>query len=303
MSMKIAAALIYWAIVALWLVVLGTVIVNYLRNPRMFGTTRMLLLVVGIDTCRNIVENVYFGLFFGGQYGFFPAAVSEFLGRPEMLILPKIMNVAAGCLVLGLLLMHWLPKSVHERGQADQVAADLTALASVDGLTSLFNRRHFDTLAQTEWARFQRYGRPLSLLILDVDHFKSINDRFGHDAGDQVLKNIAAVCQAMKRQTDVAARIGGEEFLLLLPETDEAAAVIAAERLRKQIESFPHKLGGGTVRVTVSIGAAGATLSMSSFEALLKKADEALYQAKASGRNRVVRAPRELNAAYELAAE
>jgi diguanylate cyclase (GGDEF)-like protein len=303
MTMKLAAASIYWAIVALWLAVLGTVLVNYLRNPRLFGTTRMLLMVVGIDACRNIVENVYFGLFFGGQYGLFPAAMADVLGRPEMLILPKIINIAAGALVLGLLLMHWLPKSVREHGRAEKMAADLNILASVDGLTALFNRRHFETLGRAEWVRFQRYGRPLSLLIIDVDHFKSINDRFGHDAGDLVLKSIGEACHAAKRETDVAARIGGEEFALLLPETHEADATILAERLREQIADLPRILGGEQAQVTVSIGVGGATLSMASFETLLKRADEALYEAKETGRNRVVRAPLEFSAAYQLAAE
>jgi diguanylate cyclase (GGDEF)-like protein len=303
MTMKLVAASIYWVIVALWLAVLGTVVVNYLRNPRMFGTTRMLLLVIGIDTCRNIVENIYFGVFFGGQYGLFPVAAAEVLGRPEILILPKIMNIAAGALVLGLLLMHWLPQSVRERSRAEQTAADLNTLASVDSLTSLFNRRHFETIAQAEWARFQRYGRPLSLLIIDVDHFKSVNDRFGHDAGDLVLKSIGEACNAAKRVTDVAARIGGEEFAMLLPEAPEAAAAQMAERLRQQIAGLVRTLGGQQVQVTVSIGVAGATLSTASFQLLLKRADEALYRAKESGRNCVVRAPQEISSAYQLAAE
>src|ERR1700722_17744090 len=107
----------------------------------------------------------------------------------------------------------------------------------MDGLTSLFNRRHFEELARAEWARFQRYGRPLSLLVIDVDKFKSINDRFGHEAGDLVLKAIADDCNAIRRETDIAARLGGEEFVLLLPETNEAAAAMVAERLRKQIDN------------------------------------------------------------------
>jgi diguanylate cyclase (GGDEF)-like protein len=101
----------------------------------------------------------------------------------------------------------------------------------------------------------------------------------------------------------VAARIGGEEFALLLPETHEAAAMLVAERLRRQVEMLPRVLGGEQVRVTVSIGVAGATLSMASFEALRKRADEALYEAKASGRNCVVRAPQEVSAVYQIAAE
>jgi diguanylate cyclase (GGDEF)-like protein len=164
------------------------------------------------------------------------------------------------------------------------------------------NRRHFDELARAEWARFQRYGRPLSLLLLDIDKFKSINDRFGHDAGDLVLKAVAHICQTTKRQSDVAARTGGEEFALLLPETDEATAVVAAERLRKAIQIHTRALPGENLKVTVSIGVAGAALGMPVFEAMLKRADEALYEAKRSGRNRVVRAPRTMTDKYPVAA-
>lgn len=301
--MRLTAALVYWVIVALWLAVLGTVLLNYWRNPRLFGTARMLLAVVAIDTCRNIVENIYFGAFFGSQYGLFPGQIAQVLGNPNLLILPKLLNIVAGCVVLGLLLMHWLPEAIQERSRSDQDRADLTLLATEDALTGVFNRRHFDDVARTEWARFQRYGRPISLLVLDVDKFKSINDRYGHPAGDLILKSVAQFCNAARRQTDILARVGGEEFALLLPETDESAAMVMAERLRSQIASMTHMLGGEKVQVTISIGVAGGTLSMSAFDVLLKRADDALYRAKEAGRNRVKRAPRERGGAYHMAAE
>jgi diguanylate cyclase (GGDEF)-like protein len=302
-GMQLVTALIYWIVVALWLAVLATVLLHLVRNPRVFGTSRLLLLVVAIDTCRNLIENVYFGLFFGGQYGLLPESFAQHLGNPSLLILPKVINIVAGCVVLGLLLMRWLPEAVRERDRAEKTAADLEKLATTDGMTSLVNRRHFETLAHAEWARFQRYGRPLSLLVLDVDKFKSINDRFGHDAGDLVLKAVAEICKATKRQTDVVARIGGEEFAMLLPETTEAAAEIAAERLRKAIQDHPHVLPGVELQVTASIGIAGATLGMAAFEVLLKRADEALYEAKRTGRNRIVTAPRPVAGHIPIAAE
>jgi diguanylate cyclase (GGDEF)-like protein len=298
--MQLVAALIYWLIVALWLGVLVAVLVYYSRNPKIFGATRLLLFVVALDTCRNIVENTYFGLFFGSQYGFFPAGIAGVLGNPALIIIPKLVNVAAGCIVIGVLLMRWLPKAVMERGNFERASAGLELLATMDGLTCVFNRRHFDTLARVEWGRFQRYGRPLSLLILDVDKFKSINDQFGHDAGDLVLKAIADDCSSMRRETDIVARFGGEEFVLLLPETNESAAGLVAERLRKQIEDHPDALGLGT-QISVSIGVAGATLGMLSFDVLLKRADEALYEAKRLGRNRVALAPRQLREKYQAA--
>jgi diguanylate cyclase (GGDEF)-like protein len=301
--MQLITGLIYCVAVIVWLAVLGTVVYNYVRNPRIFGTSRLLLLVIVIDTIRNLVENVYFGLFFGAQYGYFSTALAINLGDPAFVILPKVLNIAAGCFVLGLLLMRWLPQAENERNHLEKIATDLEMLATTDGLTSLINRRHFEALAHAEWARFQRYGRPLSLVLLDIDHFKSVNDRFGHDAGDLILKAVAETCKLTKRQTDVVARFGGEEFVLLLPETDEAAAEIAAERLRKSIQDHPCILPGENLQVTVSIGVAGAALGMAAFEVLFKRADEALYKAKRSGRNRVVRAPRTMTEIHPIAAE
>jgi diguanylate cyclase (GGDEF)-like protein len=305
MSMQLVTALIYWVVVLVWMAVLTTVAIHYIRNPRIFGTTRLLLLVIAIDTFRNLVESIYFGLFFGSQYGLFPTAIMQVLGNPSLLVLPKLFNILSGCLVLGLLLMRWLPQAVSERGRSDQLTADLEILATTDGLTSLLNRRHFESLARAEWARFQRYGRPLSLLVLDIDKFKSVNDRFGHDTGDLVIKAVAHICKSTKRQPDVLARIGGEEFAMLLPETDEDAAGIAAERLRTSVQEHPLTLpDGATLQVTISIGLAGAALSMASFEVLLKRADEALYEAKRTGRNKVMRAPQILTGVeYQAAAE
>jgi diguanylate cyclase (GGDEF)-like protein/PAS domain S-box-containing protein len=117
--MTLAAALIFWGIVSLWLAVLATVAVAYVRNPQTFGTVRLLLAVVAIDALRNIIENIYFGTYFGAQYGVFPGAIIGVLATPYLLIIPKLMNVVAACLVLGLLLMRWLPAAVQERSKAD----------------------------------------------------------------------------------------------------------------------------------------------------------------------------------------
>jgi diguanylate cyclase (GGDEF)-like protein/PAS domain S-box-containing protein len=117
--MSLAAALIYWVIISLWMAVLATVCIAFVRNPRTFGTIRLLLAVLSIDTVRNIAENVYFGLYFGGQYGLFPASIVGVLGNPNYLILPKVMNVVAACAVLGLLALRWLPLAAKERAAAD----------------------------------------------------------------------------------------------------------------------------------------------------------------------------------------
>jgi diguanylate cyclase (GGDEF)-like protein/PAS domain S-box-containing protein len=117
--MSLATALVYWVIILLWLAVLATVCVAFVRNPRTFGTIRLLLSVLLIDTLRNVVENVYFGLYFGGQYGLFPASIVGVLGNPNFLIIPKVMNVVAACAVLGLLALRWLPLASQERAEAD----------------------------------------------------------------------------------------------------------------------------------------------------------------------------------------
>ena len=262
-----------------------------------------MLFVIALDTCRNIIENAYFGLFFGSQYGLFPPAIAGVLGKPGLLIIPKLVNVAAGCFVIGVLLMRWLPRAVRERGHSERLSAGLEKLATMDGLTCLFNRRHFETLARIEWGRFQVYGRPLSLLVLDVDEFKRINDRFGHDAGDLVLKTIADDCNSVRREHGYR-RLSAVRNLSLLPETSEAAAEIVAERLRKSIQEHSRAFPGEQPQISVStsewLGRRSAWLS---FEALLKRADEALYEAKRNGRNQVIASPRQVLEKYQSAAE
>jgi len=168
-----------------------------------------------------------------------------------------------------------------------QQADRLKEMATVDGMTGLFNRRHFLALADIEWSRYQRHWRPLSLLMLDIDRFKSINDQFGHDIGDHVIMQIAEICRRYRRKSDLIARFGGEEFLLLLPETEASDAQAAAERLRRQVERSDLSIATHTIAATVSIGVAPATPNMRTIVDLIKAADHALYVAKNSGRNRV----------------
>ena len=156
-------------------------------------------------------------------------------------------------------------------------------LALYDPLTELFNRRAFDTMLEREIAEWSRYQRPLSLVMLDLDHFKKVNDTHGHDAGDAVLKDLAALLRDSCRPSDVACRWGGEEFVWLMPETDLADAQLAAERLRAAIESHAFQ---GAGRMTASFGVTSA-IEDDTAQPLIKRADEALYAAKEGGRNRV----------------
>lgn len=285
--MSLFAALIYWIIVALWLTVLGAILYFYLRNPRTFGMARTLLAILAIDTARNIFENIYFGVYFGGKYGLFPAATVSILGQPGLLVLPKILDVIAGSVVLALLLLHRLPKAVKERSRAEHHAGELRTLAVVDWLTGVHNRRHFEALLRAELARSKRSRRPLSVLMIDIDRFKAVNDHLGYPAGDRVLQSIAAVCLAAKRAADVVARVGGEEFAMMLPETTDGDAAQFAERLRQHMRTSAPTVDDKKVSISVSIGIAAATMTTSGSEALLRCAHQALDDAKRAGRDRV----------------
>ena len=163
----------------------------------------------------------------------------------------------------------------------------LSKLALTDGLTNIWNRRHFMYLAGHELERTRRYGGALAIMMIDLDHFKVVNDTYGHEAGDRALKKVAEVVSAMLRKVDIFARIGGEEFVIALPETGLEQAVHVAERLRGNLAGNPIVNGGPHLNLTVSIGVTVTGQSSPELTTLLKQADTALYKAKEQGRNRV----------------
>lgn len=167
---------------------------------------------------------------------------------------------------------------------------DLMALATTDDLTGSKNRRHFMERAELEVHRLRRHGVPFSLALLDLDHFKNINDTYGHPAGDDVLREAVKRWQFGRRPFDTLGRLGGEEFALLLPGADGDAAMTVAERLRAVIADTPFQTVAGTVKVSVSIGVAEAEADDRSIDGTLGRADEALYQSKKAGRNRCTKA-------------
>jgi two-component system cell cycle response regulator len=162
-------------------------------------------------------------------------------------------------------------------------------LAITDPLTGLFNRRYMESHVGTLIDRSAARGKSLSLLILDVDYFKSINDSFGHDAGDDVLREFAERLKASIRGIDLACRYGGEEFVVVMPDTDLGIAAMVAERIRRRIAGEPFPIEGGkrTIEVTISVGIAARLGAQDNATLMLKRADEALYRAKRDGRNRV----------------
>lgn len=169
------------------------------------------------------------------------------------------------------------------------VEHQLRYLAQRDPLTQAYNRHHFWQLANAEMARVKRYHRPLSVAMIDADHFKGINDRYGHDVGDLVLRMIVDTCHDSLRKNDVLARYGGEEFVVLLPETPLGGALAVMERVRERIEATALTLDDGqSVHITVSIGLAAIGDGEDGLEGLLKRADDALYAAKDAGRNKVL---------------
>ena len=202
------------------------------------------------------------------------------LWRMEATRIGAIMGALA-VFVLGVSL--FLAREIDRRAAAEE---KLEELATTDALTGLRNRRKFDASIEEEWRRAARQKRPLALLMIDADHFKTFNDTFGHQAGDEVLIGIAiCISDSVQRAGDCAARYGGEEFAVLLPDSSPAQAFAVAETIRLKVEQWC----GETAITTVSIGVASIVPDANSeWTAIVNAADKALYAAKADGRNRTV---------------
>ncbi len=217
-------------------------------------------------------------------------------------------NKAFGCIVLlsqkpfnlgrdQVELLHSAVKHLSLALRNARLFDELRVKAQHDGLTGLHNRAHFETRLKEEHSRHQRYDHELSIMLMDLDHFKDINDTYGHAAGDMVLKEVGGLLDKSLRSTDYAARYGGEEFVVILPETDENHAWAIAERLRLQIARHRFRHDSQNLKLTASMGIASVKPGFfTSPDALLRNADEALYRAKANGRNIVM-----LHAANTLA--
>lgn len=177
----------------------------------------------------------------------------------------------------------WIIDDISKRKKLED---DLRSLAETDELTGLRNRRSFMSSARVEFERFDRYNSPLSIVMIDIDHFKSVNDRYGHAAGDIVLKRFADICREQFRGVDIVGRLGGEEFAVLLPVTLADEAVQVAQRLRSACKRTYIYVGDDKLMITASLGVACAEKD-SDVQSLLSRADKALYQAKSAGRDRV----------------
>ena len=408
--MGLFAAAIYWVIIALWLVVLGIICVYCVRNPRTLGTTRLLLVVLVIDTLRNVVENTYFGLYFGAQFGVFPSSLVGVMSNPNLLIIPKIINVFAASAVIGVLLLKWLPESIRERRVSEETSKltsdalaveteenrrlfetsadlifvadrdrvirrvsgscrqilgyepseiegnyggkfvapsdlkslqlniqrlardgktlgrfqtnfihkdgrvvtlamtgvwskdvrrffvfgrdtterkaaelELIRLAHFDHLTGVPNRtslrRDLDALSARSLAANPRY----SVVSLDLDGFKEINDTRGHSTGDAVLQQVAQRLQSAISGAGNTYRMGGDEFLIVFPDCQDPLEIgHHVDRVLEAI-SCGIELGGNRLDLGASAGIAIATKDNAKPDDILADADLALYEAKAAG--------------------
>ncbi len=262
-----------------WMGMLGGAVIGYVMFPRwlaLAGVALYLVLTVGIALIH--AEHLW------------PAL--ETLAPPTPLFAmdhAEIVRAATASLVLSTLtfaIIAWVVDRWRDR------EARYARLASTDALTGLTNRRRFVELAERELARARRYDAEVALVVIDLDHFKRVNDEHGHAAGDAVLASTAAVLARDLRDLDVVARHGGEEFALLLPQTSAAGAVEVAERARRRLADAVVTIGAAQVRITASMGV--ATIrgpAATSLDHLLRRADAALYRAKELGRDRVEAAP------------
>jgi diguanylate cyclase (GGDEF)-like protein len=234
---------------------------------------------------------------FAAIYGLFFYAIGLTQSNPEILLSNRINGLVAVVVGWILSVVLWRNFIAVSLQQAQLEAAnaelqtkqkELQRLTRLDGLTGLYNRNTFVDLTRQELARAQRQGSSTTILLLDLDFFKHVNDTWGHPAGDAVLKNVATVANASVRATDLVGRLGGEEFIILLPNTTLEAARKLAEKLRSNLECSPTPWDKRAIACTVSIGVASTTAAEKrDFDHLYTFADKALYTAKEKGRNRV----------------
>lgn len=240
---------------------------------------------------------------FGGLY-----VVTHFLFTADTAVAPLpspwidamyVVSVAGALMLSGIVLYLFRQQIDHAEGELTLSNRYLETLSNTDPLTGLANRRALDVALEREWSRLARRQQALSVIMFDVDHFKTFNDRYGHDGGDRCLQRIArAAKDVISRSPDLLVRYGGEEFAIVLPDTDEAGARQLAQRLCASVEALNisnEALGAGA-RVTISVGVSSITHILPDPHEyggahLLKRADEALYQAKSNGRNQVVYRP------------
>ena len=229
------------------------------------------------------------------HYCFFPLR-AEGSGRP---LVAGVGRDRAGDLATLLEVIQLNLELGHREKELQDANARLEVLSNTDQITQIYNRHYFFQVAQHFWEEARRYKLPLTVMMMDLDDFKSINDHSGHLFGDHVLQQVAARLKSNTRKVDILARYGGEEIVLLAPNTDIPTGLVHAERLRLAVGSEPYVMGNCTATVTISVGISGTELGeFATFEDLLDSSDQALYGAKSAGKNRVCQFTKGLKAQH-----
>lgn len=252
----------------------GTALVQAVRNDPELADTYLIMV-----TAMTRVEELAVA---------FWAGVDDYICKPiQKIELASRVRAATRLIENRRLLANHVREVNHLNTLMREANDKLHYLATTDGLTQLSNRTSvYENLAKA-WGQWQRYQTPLHIALLDADHFKQVNDQYGHAVGDAVLKQIASTLSEQTRESDFTGRFGGEEFIVGMPQLSTDGAQEAAERLRAEIDANPVVVDGRPIQVTVSIGLASAGPETQSLDQLIREADEALYTAKGAGRNRV----------------
>lgn len=227
---------------------------------------------------------LYYSMF---NYEEYTLKTGGLLSFGDKLMLFALCSLLAGLLFSITVVSPVMKRNKQERSKMDIRAQNLQKQATTDPLTGMHNRRYFEEALKGYLSEFNKIGATLGLLILDLDHFKNVNDNHGHDVGDMVLKEVALRMRAICREHDVVARLGGEEFALITPYAGMEQLLSVAERYREMVEDLAIKTGNIVIRPTVSIGVATNEDGTTNSDDLFKAADQKLYQAKHAGRNRV----------------
>jgi putative two-component system response regulator len=252
----------------------------------------------GVELCRQIrseslKEPVHFIMLTaqsnkGSLLDAYSAGVDDFISKPfdaEELLARVRAGIRSACLRDDLVRKANGTQALN--AQLAVVNSRLERLAITDELTGLFNRRHAMSQLEEQWALAERYGRPVTVALLDIDHFKAINDTYGHEVGDAVLRRVASLLRDQTRGTDAVCRVGGEEFLIISPQLTIQEVTVCADRCRLAVANHIFNIGSAEIRATVSAGLATRTTALSQFVDLLRCADQALYAAKHAGRNMI----------------
>lgn len=290
----------YFIIVCLWLVVLGMVAIAYRRNPRTFGASHLLLAVVAIDTTRNIIENVFFGVYHSSRYNFINGSIATFLDHPYFIVIPKIVNIGAACVVIVLLLRRWLPMAQWERIRADneirQTSEALVRaseaqrvlfeennyIANFDLLTGLPNRHRLQRDLRSLHAEAQNPGSSaLAVVVFEIDGYRDLGHTLGGAASEALIRDVAHRATILLDRSERCYRLGDGEFALIIPGFVPGRVIETVRVLQRRLGD-PFDIDCSRFFVTTSVGIAFAAAEQPD-EDLLSQASLALDDAKAAG--------------------